>query len=57
MLHRNAFRKDAVVRKGPPKWLNGYEIADMLDKLVLTVDGDAYEGFEVEHNWTHICGL
>ena len=49
-LQRNAFRKDTVVRKGPSKRLSGYEIADILDKLVLTVDGDAYEGFGVERN-------
>ena len=52
---RNAFRKDTVVRKGPPKRLSGPEIADMLSKLVPTADG--FEGFGEEHNWTHICGL
>ena len=51
------FRKDVVVRKGPPKRLSGPEIADQLDNLVLNETGDGYIGFEEEHNWTHICGI
>jgi len=53
----NAFRKDTIVTKGPPKRLIGEEIADMLSKLVPNKDGSGFDGLGVEHNWTHICGL
>jgi hypothetical protein len=54
---KNAFKKDTIVTKGPPKRLSGTEIAAMLDDLKLNKDRDGYEGFGTEHNWTHICGL
>jgi hypothetical protein len=28
-----------------------------LSKLVLNKEGNAYEGYGEEHNWTHICAL
>jgi hypothetical protein len=41
----------------PPRHLSGLEIADMLDNLVLKENGDAFVGYEKEHNWTHKCAL
>ncbi|KAL5667924.1 hypothetical protein ACJX0J_020145, partial [Zea mays] len=32
-------------------------IIDMLNNLILTPDGDGYEGYGEEHNWNHICCL
>jgi hypothetical protein len=43
--------------KGPPKCLNAAEIYAQLNNLVLNEKGDKYQGFRVDHNWTHICGL
>ena len=37
---RNAFRKNTVVTKGPPKRMSGQEIADMLSNLVPSSNGD-----------------
>ena len=51
------FIKNTVVTKGPPKRLNAAEIYAQLNNLVLNEKGDKYEGFGVDHNWTHICGL
>jgi hypothetical protein len=54
-----AIRKtlNIVVSKGPPKRLNAAEIYAQLNNLVLNEKGDKYQGFGVDHNWTHICGL
>ena len=55
---RNAFKKDNIVTKGPPKRLSGTEIADVLDKLVPDPKKAGYfVGYGKEHNWTHKCGL
>jgi hypothetical protein len=51
------FIKNTLVTKGPPKRLNAAEIYAQLNNLVLNEKGDKYEGFGVDHNWTHICGL
>jgi hypothetical protein len=51
------FIKNTVVTKGPPKRLNATEIYARLNNLVLNGKGDKYDGFRVNHNWTHICGL
>jgi hypothetical protein len=37
--------------------LNAAEIYAQLNNLVLNEKGNKYEGFGVDHNWTHICGL
>jgi hypothetical protein len=42
------------ITKGPPKCLNAAEIYAQLNNLVLNEKGDKYEGFRVDHNWTHI---
>jgi hypothetical protein len=55
--YKGCFRKDIVITKGSPKHLCGYEIIDMLNNLILTPDGDGYEGYGEEHNWNHICCL
>jgi hypothetical protein len=56
-FQRNAFRKDTIVTKGPPKRMSGTEILAMLKDLKMNTDGNGYVGFGTEHNWTHICGL
>jgi hypothetical protein len=56
-MQKDSFRKDNVVKKGPLKCLSGPEIAESHNKLVLNREGNGYEGYEEEHNWTHICAL
>jgi hypothetical protein len=56
-MQKDSFRKDTVVKKGPPKCLSGSKTAENLSKLVLNKEGNEYEGYEEEHNWTHICAL
>jgi hypothetical protein len=56
-IQKDSFRKDTVVKKGPPKRLSGSKIAENLSKLVLNREGNAYEGYREEHNWIHICAL
>jgi hypothetical protein len=56
-MQKDRFRKDTVVKKGPPKHLSGSESAENLSKLVLNREGNGYEGYGKEHNWTHICVL
>jgi hypothetical protein len=41
----------------PPKRLSGSETTENLSKLVLNREGNGYEGYGEEHNWTHICAL
>jgi hypothetical protein len=43
--------------KGPPKRLNAAKLYPQLNNLVLNENGDKYQGFRVDHNWRHICGL
>jgi hypothetical protein len=52
-----SFRKDTVIKTGPPKCLGGPEIAENLSELVLNREENGYEGYREEHNWTHICAL
>jgi hypothetical protein len=56
-MQKGSFRKDTVIKKGPPKHLSGPEIAESHNKLVLNEEGNGYEGYGEEHNWTHICAL
>jgi hypothetical protein len=56
-MQNGSFRKDTVVKKGPPKRLSGLEIAESHNKLVQNREGNEYEGYREEHNWTHICAL
>jgi hypothetical protein len=56
-MKKDSFRKDTVVKKGPPKHLSMPKIAESLSKLVLNNEGNGYEGYGEEHNWTHICTL
>jgi hypothetical protein len=53
---KNTFKNDNIVTKGSQKRLNGLEIVDMLDKMVLNKNGDWFVGYGVVHNRTHICG-
>jgi hypothetical protein len=54
---RNAFKKDTIVTRGPPKRLSGEEIFARLNDLKLNEHGNRFEGYGTEHNWTHKCGL
>jgi hypothetical protein len=56
-MKKDNFRKDTIVKKGPPKHLSGPETIENLSKLVLNREGNGYEGYREEHNWTHICAL
>jgi hypothetical protein len=53
----NTFMKGTIVTKGPPRCLSGLEIESMLNNLKENESGDGYIGYEIEHNWTHKCGL
>jgi hypothetical protein len=56
-MQKDSFRKDTVIKKGPPKCLSGLEATENLGKLVLNREENVYEGYGEEHNWTHICAL
>jgi hypothetical protein len=56
-MQKDSFRKDTVIKKGPPKCLSGPEIAEGHNNLVLNREGNGYEGYGEEHNWSHICAL
>jgi hypothetical protein len=49
-MQKGSFRKDIVIKKGPPKCLNGHETAEYLSKLVLNREGNGYEGYGEENN-------
>jgi hypothetical protein len=57
IMQKDSFRKDTVIKKGPPKCLSRPETAENLSKLVLNIEENGYEGHGEEHNWTHICAL
>jgi hypothetical protein len=40
---KDCFRKDTIVKKGPPKRLSRPETAENLSKLVLIREGNGYE--------------
>jgi hypothetical protein len=42
-MQKDSFRKDTIVKKGPPKCLSGLETAENLSKLVLNREGNMYE--------------
>jgi len=50
-FQRNAFRKDTIVTKSPPKRLSGPQIETMLHALKESEDDNRYVGFGIEHNW------
>jgi hypothetical protein len=55
---QNAFRKNTIVTKGPPKHLSAAQIVDMLDKLMPDPERPRYfQGCGETHNWTHKCAL
>jgi hypothetical protein len=56
-MQKDSFRKDTIIKNGPPKCLRRPEIAESHNKLVLNREGNGYEGYGEEHNWTHICAL
>jgi hypothetical protein len=45
------------VRNGPPRRQTGQEIVEELNSLKISDDGEEFEGYGKEHNWTHKCGL
>jgi hypothetical protein len=56
-MQKDSFRKNTIIKKEPPKCLSGPETAGNLSKLVLNREGNGYEEYVEEHNWTHICAL
>jgi hypothetical protein len=56
-MQNDSFRKDTIIKKGQQKGLSESETAKNLSKLVLNREGNVYEGYGEEHNWTHICAL
>jgi hypothetical protein len=56
-LQSNAFRKDTIVEKGPPRRRTGQEIIEELNNLKISDGGEEFEGYRKEHNWTHKYGL
>jgi hypothetical protein len=54
---RNAFKKDMIVTRGPPKCLSGLEILARLNDLKLNEHGNCFECYGTKHNWTHKYGL
>jgi hypothetical protein len=57
ITQKDSFRKEIIIKKGPPKCLSRLETIKNLSKLVLNREGDEYEEYGEEHNWTHICTL
>jgi hypothetical protein len=49
---RRSFLKGKTIRKGPPKKKLGADIMEMLDDLKESENG-VFEGYGVNHNWTH----
>jgi hypothetical protein len=49
-MQKDSFRKDTVIKKGPPKRLSRPETTKNLSKLVLNREVNGYEGYEEEHN-------
>jgi hypothetical protein len=49
-LQRNAFRKDIIVEKGPPRCQTGQEIIEELINLKISDVGKKFEGYGKEHN-------
>jgi hypothetical protein len=56
-LQRNAFRKDTIMKKGHLRRRTGQEIVEELNSLKISDDGEEFEGYGNEHNWTHKCEL
>jgi hypothetical protein len=56
-MQKDSFRKDTVIKKGPPNHLSGPKTIENLIKLVLNRVGIGYEGYGEENNWTHIYVL
>jgi hypothetical protein len=55
---QNAFQKDTIVTKGPPKHLSGAQIVGMLNKLTPDPERPGYfEEYGETHNLTHKCAL
>jgi hypothetical protein len=49
-LDRDAFKMGNIVLEGLPRRLNGPEITDMRNNLVLKENGDEFVGYRNEHN-------
>jgi hypothetical protein len=49
-LDSNTFKKGNIILEGPPRHLNGPEITDMLDNLVLNKEGNEFVGYGKDHN-------
>jgi hypothetical protein len=49
-LQSNAFRKNTIVEKGPPRRRTGQEIIEELNNLKISDGGEEFEGYGKEHN-------
>jgi hypothetical protein len=49
-LHSDTFKKGNIILEEPPMRLNGSEIADMLDNLILNKEGNGFVGYGNDHN-------
>jgi hypothetical protein len=52
-LDSDTFKKGNIVLEEPPGHLSGAEIAEMLDNVVLSKEGNGFVGYGNNHNWTH----
>jgi hypothetical protein len=52
-----SFRKGRIVKEGRPKHLMGEGIMIQHRGLKRAIEGDEFEGYGQEHNWTHISFL
>jgi hypothetical protein len=49
-LHSDTFKKGNIILEEPPMRLNGSEIDDMLDNLILNKEGNGFVGYGNDHN-------
>jgi hypothetical protein len=56
-LQSNAFGKDTIVEKVPPRHRTSQAIIEELNNLKISDGWEEFEGYGKEHNSTHRCGL
>jgi hypothetical protein len=52
----NGFKTSVVVHNEPPPRVTGQQVQNQLNALKSSADGNGFEGYGEEHNWTHIPG-
>jgi hypothetical protein len=53
----NGFRAGVVVHNEPPPRLIGQQVQNQLNALKPSSNGNGFEGYREEHNWTHVPSL